>query len=201
MIETLFRGLRRYLGSRAYFPVMGGQIIDASIVPVPKQRNQLATTTRGAQGCTRRRDVARRGSSVRSKRPRQKDTDARAPEVTARAVTGYKNTCSTCDRTARTGLVAALLALDGRGLCTTARCGGSGHSSGQHLSSRRVGSISAYRSAEIEATRLEDKCCPDRECPDPPHLAVVHKPRESSGSSGAPRPVRAVRAHVEHVFG
>ncbi len=48
-IETLFEDFDGYLERRGYL-AMGGQIIDASIVPVPKQRNGRQSTS----GCGNR---------------------------------------------------------------------------------------------------------------------------------------------------
>ena len=48
-IETLFEDFDGYLERQGYL-AMGGQIVDASIVPVPKQRNGRQSTS----GCGKR---------------------------------------------------------------------------------------------------------------------------------------------------
>ncbi len=51
VIETLFEDFDSYLEQQGYL-AMGGQIIDASIVPVPKQRNSRAANARIKEGET-----------------------------------------------------------------------------------------------------------------------------------------------------
>ena len=84
MIETLFEDFDGYLEQQGYL-AMGGQIIDASIVPVPNSATAV-TTTRGS----RKARHPRAGRTSRPKRS-QKDTDARWTKKHGKSHYGYKN--------------------------------------------------------------------------------------------------------------
>ena len=70
MIEALFDAFDGSLKKRGYL-AMGGQIIDASIVPVPQQRNSRDENARIKDGETPE------GWEKQPAKRRQKDTDAR----------------------------------------------------------------------------------------------------------------------------
>ena len=94
VIETLFEDFDGYLEQQGYL-AMGGQIIDASIVPVPKQRNsgddnariKEGETTRGLgepagqafpEGYGRALDQEARQEPLRLQEPRQRGPQAQA---------------------------------------------------------------------------------------------------------------------------
>ena len=84
VIEKLFDRFDQHLGAKGYI-ARGGQIVDATIVPVPKQRN------------TREENEAIKGGQTPKaweKKPaknRQKDKDARWTKKHGRSFYGYKN--------------------------------------------------------------------------------------------------------------
>ena len=82
VIEELFADFDDYLGRRGY-EAMGGQIIDASIVSVPKQRN-----TRDENEKIKKGEVP--GEWKKQKRA-QKDTEARWTKKRGTSYYGYKN--------------------------------------------------------------------------------------------------------------
>ena len=84
VIDALFDDFDGYLKTQGY-QAMGGQIIDASIVAVPKQRNNRADNTQIKQGETPRE------WGDKPTRRRQKDTDARWTKKHGKSHYGYKN--------------------------------------------------------------------------------------------------------------
>ena len=76
----LFETFDGYLKDQGYL-AMGGQIIDASIVAVPKQRNSREENARIKAGETPA------GWEDKPAKRRQKDVEARGPRSTARAIT------------------------------------------------------------------------------------------------------------------
>jgi IS5 family transposase len=83
-IEALFNDFDRFLRDRGYL-AMGGQIIDASIVAVPKQRNRRDENNKIKAG-----EVPGDWADKPAKR-RQKDTDARWTKKHGKSHYGYKN--------------------------------------------------------------------------------------------------------------
>jgi IS5 family transposase len=83
-IESLFDDFDRHLKRQGYL-AMGGQIIDASIVPVPKQRNRRDDNAKIKAG-----GVPESWASQPTKRS-QKDTDARWTKKHGKSHFGYKN--------------------------------------------------------------------------------------------------------------
>jgi IS5 family transposase len=83
-IESLFDDFDRHLKRQGYL-AMGGQIIDASIVPVPKQRNRRDDNAKIKAG-----GVPESWASQPAKRS-QKDTDARWTKKHGKSHFGYKN--------------------------------------------------------------------------------------------------------------
>jgi transposase, IS5 family len=181
MVERLFDEFDAYLRGQGYL-AMGGQIIDASIVTAPKQRNSREENEAIKRGETPA------GVAAKPAKGRQKDTDARWTKKHGRSYYGYKNHVS-IDR--RHKLVRRYAVTD------AAR-----HDS-QELealldpdnTASDVWADSAYRSAEIEAKLAER----GRKS----HIhrrAARNRPltaREQQGNTTRSR----VRARVEHVFG
>ena len=181
VIEALFDAFDGYLKEQGYL-AMGGQIVDASIVPVPKQRNSRDDNARIKQG-----ETPEAWKDQPAKRS-QKDTDARWTKKHGKSHYGYKNHISV-DRRHKlvrryqvtsaavhdSAVVDAVLDADN--------------------TASEVWADSAYRSAKIEAG-LAEKGLTSR----------IHrkgrrnKPltaREKRGNTTRSR----VRARVEHVFG
>jgi transposase, IS5 family len=181
VVEQLFDAFDGYLREQGYL-AMGGQIIDASIVAAPKQRN-----SREENEAIKTGNPPPEWEANPAKR-RQKDTDARWTKKHGRSYYGYKNHVS-IDR--RHKLVRRYTVTD------AAR-----HDS-QELdglldpgnTAADVWADSAYRSAEIEEKRAE------RGLKSRIHRrAARHRPltpREQRGNTTRSR----VRARVEHVFG
>ncbi len=181
LVEPLFDEFDGFLKERGWL-AMGGQIIDASIVPVPRQHNRRDENTTIKEGKTP--EDWEKQPAKRS----QKDTDARWTKKHGKSYFGYKNHVSV-DR--RHKLVRRYHVTDA-----------AVHDSqvldeildGDNTSSE-VWADSAYRSAEIEA-KLKGKGLKSR----------IHrkgrrnKPlneREKLGNKTRSK----VRARVEHVFG
>ena len=180
-IAALFADFDGYLEEQGYL-AMGGQIIDASIVAVPKQRNNRDENARIKEG-----ETPEGWNSNPAKRS-QKDTDARWTKKHGKSHYGYKNHVNV-DR--RHKLVRRYKVTDA-----------AVHDSqvvedilDPNNTASDVWADSAYRSAEIEA-KLAGKGLKSR----------IHrkgyrgKPlteRETQGNKTRSK----VRARVEHVFG
>jgi len=181
VIETLFEDFDGYLEQQGYL-AMGGQIIDASIVPVPKQRNSRDDNARIKEGETPE------GWEKQPAKRSQKDTDARWTKKHGKSHYGYKNHVNV-DR--RHKLVRRYQVTDA-----------AVHDSqvvddilDPDNTASEVWADSTYRSAEIEA-KLEEKGLKSRIH----HKGHRNKPlseRETRGNTTRSR----VRARVEHVFG
>jgi IS5 family transposase len=181
VIEALFDAFDGYLKRRGYL-AMGGQIIDASIVPVPKQRNSRDDNARIKRGETP--EAWKDRPAKRS----QKDTDARWTKKHGKNHYGYKNHVNV-DRRHKlvrryqvtdaavhdSQVVEEILDLDN--------------------TASDVWADSAYRSAEIEAN-LEEKGLNSR-IHRKGHRNKPLSEREKRGNKTRSR----VRARVEHVFG
>ena len=181
MIETLFEDFDGYLEKQGYL-AMGGQIIDASIVPVPKQRNSRDDNARIKDGETPE------GWEDQPAKRSQKDTDARWTKKHGKSHYGYKNHVNV-DR--RHKLVRRYRVTDA-----------AVHDSqvvedilDPDNTASDVWADSAYRSAEIEA-KLEDKGLKSR-IHRKGHRDKPLSEREKRGNKTRSR----VRARVEHVFG
>ncbi len=181
VIEALFEDFDGYLEQQGYL-AMGGQIIDASIVPVPKQRNSRDDNARIKDGETPE------GWENQPAKRCQKDTDARWIKKHGKSHYGYKNHVNV-DRKHK--LV--------RRYCVTDAAVHDSQVVDDILdpdnTASDVWADSAYRSAEIEA-KLEETGLKSR----------IHrkghrnKPlceREKRGNKTRSQ----VRARVEHVFG
>jgi len=179
VIEELFGDFDDYLGRRGY-KAMGGQIIDASIVSVPKQRNTGDENEKIKKG-----EVP--GEWKKEKRA-QKDTDARWTKKRGRSYYGYKNHVNV---DARSKLIRGYEVTDAsvhdsrvfEGILDEDN-GGEG-----------VWADSAYRSKEKEKI-LKEKG----------YRSHIHRKGSRSKSLGrwakyANRIYSVVRVRVEHVFG
>jgi IS5 family transposase len=82
VIQKAFERFERYLCERG-FSARKGQIVDASIVPVPKQRNSREENQRIKQGGV--------PEDWSEQKKRQKDTDARWTQKNGQNYYGYKN--------------------------------------------------------------------------------------------------------------
>ncbi len=182
VIEELFDEFDGYLKERGYL-AMGGQIIDASIVPVPKQRNTREENAKIKDGGT-----PEDWENQPAKRC-QKDTDARWTKKHGKSHYGYKNHVNV-DR--RHKLVRRYKVTDA-----------AVHDSqvvDDILDADNTASggwaDSAYRSVEIEA-KLEGE---GPEEPDPPQ-GPSQQAAERAGEAGQQDPLASPGAAVEHVFG
>jgi IS5 family transposase len=181
VIGELFDEFDGYLKERGYL-AMGGQIIDASIVPVPKQRNTREENAKIKDGGT-----PEDWENQPAKRC-QKDTDARWTKKHGKSHYGYKNHVNV-DR--RHKLVRRYKVTDA-----------AVHDSqvvddilDADNTASGVWADSAYRSVEIEA-KLEEKGLKSR-IHRKGHRGKPLSEREKRGNKTRSK----VRARVEHVFG
>ncbi len=181
VIEGLFEDFDGYLKRQGYL-AMGGQIIDASIVPVPKQRNSRDENARIKDGETPE------GWEKQPAKRCQKDTDARWTKKHGKSHYGYKNHVNVDRRhkLVRRYRVTDAAVHDSQVLDEILDADNTASD---------VWADSAYRSAEIEA-KLEEKGLKSRVH----RKSHRNKPlceREKRGNKTRSR----VRARVEHVFG
>ncbi|MCX7380946.1 MAG: IS5 family transposase [Alphaproteobacteria bacterium] len=180
-VEALFGAFDGYLREHGFL-AMGGQIIDATIVAAPRQRN-----SRDDNDSIKKGETPADWDNHPAKR-RQKDVEARWTKKHGRTYFGYKNHISMDQRHK---LVRRYSVTD------AAR-----HDSGEleavldpDNTCSKVWADSAYRSAEIEenlAERGHKSCIHRRGARNHPLSA-----RERQGNATRSR----VRARVEHVFG
>ena len=180
-IEGLFNLFDGHLKAKGYL-AMGGQIIDATIVPAPRQRNSRDDNATVKSGKT---------PTQWEKKPaknRQKDKDARWTKKHGRSHFGYKNHISIDRRhkLVRRYAVSSASVHDSQKIDDVLDANNTGSA---------VWADSAYRSQEIEA-RLAERDLKSH----------IHR----RGSRGKPLTARQeaanktrskVRARVEHVFG
>jgi IS5 family transposase len=181
VIEALFNDFDGHLKRQGYL-AMGGQIVDASIVAVPKQRNSRDDNAKIKAGETPE------GWDKQPAKRAQKDTDARWTKKHGRSHFGYKNHVNV-DRRHK---------LIRRYQATPA----SVHDSqvvddvlDPDNTASDVWADSAYRSAEIEA-KLAERGLKSR-IHRKAHRSRPLGKREHQGN----RTRSKVRARVEHVFG
>ena len=181
LIDKLFERFSQHLQANGYL-ARGGQIIDATIVSAPKQRNSRDENDKVKTGQT---------PEDWQKKPaknRQKDKDARWTKKHGRSYYGYKNHVGV-DKAHK--IIRKWTATDA-----------SPHDS-QHLddilddanTAKDVWADSAYRSAEIEA-RLRGRGLKSRIH----RRGARHRPL-SEAQMAANTMRSKVRARVEHVFG
>ena len=180
-IEALFADFNGFLQERGYL-AMGGQMIDASIVAAPRQRN---TREQNAQIKAGETPAAFADTPAKL---RQKDCDARWTHKAGRTHFGYKNHIN-ADRRHK---------LIRRYSVTNAA-----RHDNQELealldpdnTAATVWADSAYRSAEIEAM-LADRCLRSR---------IHHRGRRAHPLSARQKDANTtrsrVRARIEHIFG
>ena len=181
VVGELFDAFDAHLKAQGWL-AMGGQMIDASIVPVPKQRNGRDENAAIRAGETPK------GWDDKPARRRQKDTDARWTKKHGKSHYGYKNHVNV-DR--RHKLIRRYKVTDA-----------SVHDSqvlddvldGDNTASE-VWADSAYRSAEIER-KLDERGLKSRIHRKAQRNRPLRK-REQQGN----RTRSKVRARVEHVFG
>ena len=181
VIEALFEDFDGHLETQGYL-AMGGQIIDASIVAVPKQRNRRDENARIKAG-----EMPQGWEDKPAKRS-QKDTDARWTKKHGKSHYGYKNHVAVDRRhkLVRRYRVTDAAVHDSQVLDEVLD---------PHNTASDVWADSAYRSAEIEA-KLKQKGLRSRVH----RKGRCNKPlseREKRGNKTRSK----VRARVEHVFG
>ena len=181
LIEKLFDRFDQHLGAQGYI-ARGGQIVDATIVAVPRQRN------------TRKENEAiKRGQTPEDweKKPaknRQKDKDARWTKKHGKSFYGYKNhvNADAKHKLIRRYEVSDAAVHDSQKLDGLLNKGNT---------SRDVFADSAYRSTETEAT-LKARGFKSRI-----HVRAARSHPLSKTEAEANRKKSRVRARVEHVFG
>ena len=181
LIDTLFELFDRHLAGKGFI-ARGGQIIDATIVSVPKQRNSREEN-----------ETVKAGETPKDwdKKPAknsQKDKDARWTKKHGRSYYGYKNHIG-IDRThklIRKWDTTDASVHDSQKLDDILDANNTG---------RTVWADSAYRSAEIEA-KLKAKGLKSRV-----HLKGVRGRPLSETEKAANTARSEVRARVEHIFG
>jgi IS5 family transposase len=180
LIETLFERFGQHLEAQGYI-ARGGQMIDATIVAVPKQRNTREENEAVKAGQTPE-DWERKPA-----KNRQKDKDARWTKKHGKSFFGYKNHVNA---DARYKLIRGYASTDASvhdsqkldGLLNTAN------------TSQDVYADSAYRSAETEA-KLDERGFNSRI-----HRRASRNHPLSDAQAQANRKKSKVRARIEHVF-
>ena len=181
LIEKLFERFGQHLEAKGYI-ARGGQMVDATIVPVPKQRNSREENETVKSGKT---------PEAWDKNPaknRQKDKDARWTKKHGKSFFGYKNHVNA---DAKNKLIRQYDVTDASvhdsqkfdGLVNKAN------------TSQDVYADSAYRSAETEA-KLRARGLRSRI-----HQRGSRNHPLSKAQENANRHKSEVRARVEHVFG
>jgi IS5 family transposase len=180
LVEKLFERFSRHLEAKGFI-ARGGQMVDATIVPVPKQRNSRDENEQVKSGKTPE------GWEKKPAKNRQKDKDARWTKKHGKSFFGYKNHINA---DAKHKLIRDYDVTDA-----------SGHDSqtfddllNKTNSSDVVYADSAYRSTEIEA-RLAARGFKSRI-----HVRASRNHPLSKAQQAANRAKSRVRARVEHVF-
>lgn len=181
VVDELFDAFDAHLKAQGWL-AMGGQMIDASIVPVPKQRNGRDENAAIKAGETPK------GWDDKPAKRRQKDTDARWTKKHGKSHYGYKNHVNVDRRhkLIRRYKVTDAAVHDSQVLDDVL--------DGDNTASE-VWADSAYRSAEIEA-KLRERGLKSRIHRKAQRNRPLRK-REQQGN----RTRSKVRARVEHVFG
>jgi transposase, IS5 family len=181
LIEKLFERFDLHLAAKGYI-ARGGQIVDATIVPVPKQRNSRDDN-----------DSVKAGETPAEwrKKPaklRQKDRDARWTKKHDRSFFGYKNhvNADAKHKLIRRYEVTDAAVHDSQALDALLS---------KNNTSSDVFADSAYRSAEIEA-KLKARGFRSRI-----HRRARRNHPLSDGQLRANRAKSSIRARIEHVFG
>jgi IS5 family transposase len=181
LVETLFERFNRHLSAKGYI-ARGGQMVDATIVPVPKQRNsreENETVKRGETPAEWEQKPAK---------DRQKDKDARWTKKHGKSLFGYKNHVN-ADKThklIRNYEVTDAGVHDSRVLETLLD---------EANTSKDVFGDSAYRSAAAEE-KLAARGLRSRIC-----VRGTRGHPLSKAKAAANRAKSRIRARIEHVFG
>lgn len=181
MVEALFRQFDGYLARQGYI-ARGGQILDASIVPVPKNRN-----TRDENKTIKNGEVPEDWKDKPAMRS-QKDLDARWTQKHGKSYYGYKNHVNV-DRKhklVRRWHVSDAAEHDSKAVDHLLMRGNTGSG---------VWADSAYRSEEMEA-KLRD-----RKLTSHIHRKGKRGKPLTEQAKGSNRTKSTVRVRVEHVFG
>ena len=181
LIDKLFERFGQHLEAKGYI-ARGGQMVDATIVPVPRQRNSRDENEQVKAGTTPK------GWKRRPSKNRQKDKDARWTKKHGRSFFGYKNHVNADARhkLIRDYTVSDASMHDSQKLDELLNRGNT---------SRDVYADSAYRSAETER-KLKARGFKSR----------IHKrgrrnrPLTEAETEANYRKSK-VRARIEHVFG
>jgi IS5 family transposase len=181
LIEKLFERFDQYLAARGYM-ARGGQMVDATIVPVPKQRNSRDENDTVKAGET---------PAVWEKKPAKlcrKDCDARWTKKHGKCFFGYKNhvNADAKHKLIRRYEVTDAAVHDSQLLDALLTKGNT---------STAVFADSAYRSAESE-TKLKAGGFNSRI-----HWRASRNHPLSAAQTQANRAKSRVRARIEHVFG
>ena len=181
LIDKMFERFGQHLEAKGYI-ARGGQMVDATIVPVPRQRNTREENEAVKAGQTPE-DWEKKPAKLR-----QKDRDARWTKKHAKSHFGYKNHVNADARykLIRTWDVSDASVHDSQkldGLLTKAN------------TSAEVYADSAYRSGETEA-RLKARGFRSRI-----HVRASRNHPLSEAQEEANTKKSKVRARIEHVFG
>jgi IS5 family transposase len=181
VVETLFTQFDTYLAGQG-LQARGGQLIDASLIPVPKQRN-----TREENATVKAGDCPKDWDAQPAKR-RQKDTDARWTKKHGTSHFGYKNHVNVDKqhKLIRRYTVTDAAVHDSQVLAEVLQ---------PKTAGRDVWADAAYRSEEIEA-QLKKRQLRSRI----QYKGYRDKPltsQQMQTNQGRSR----IRARVEHVFG
>jgi IS5 family transposase len=181
LIKTLFERFDQHLNAKGYL-ARGGQMVDATIVAVPRQHNSRDEN-----------DAVKRGETppnwaAKPARKRQKDQDARWTKKHGKSFFGYKNhvNADKAHKLIRNYTVTDASVHDSRVLDQLLD---------KANTCRSVWADSAYRSAEIEG-RLKARGLTSR-------ISVRARRAHplSKTAQAANRTKARVRARIEHVFG
>ncbi len=181
VVEQLFTQFDTYLAGQG-FQARGGQLIDASLIPVPKQRN-----TREENATVKTGECPAEWEAQPAKR-RQKDTDARWTKKHGSSHYGYKNHVNVDKqhKLIRRYAVTAAAVHDSQVLKDVLQAKGAG---------RDVWADAAYRSEEIEdqlkKRKLRSKI----------HYKGYRDKLLTTQQKAANQDRSRIRARVEHIFG
>lgn len=181
LVEKLFQRFDQYLEAKGYV-ARGGQMVDATIVPVPKQRNTREENDAVKAGQTPQ-DWAKKPA-----KNRQKDKDARWTKKHGKSFYGYKNHVNA---DARHKLIRRYDVTDAS-VHDSQKLDGLLNKSN---TSADVFADSAYRSAETEA-KLKARGFRSRI-----HVRATRNCPLSEAQEAANRRKSQIRARIEHVFG
>jgi len=179
LVETLFERFDQHLNAKGYI-ARGGQMVDATIVPVPKQRNSRDENENVKRGET---PPAWEGKPSKN---RQKDKDARWTKKHGKSFFGYNVNADNTHKLIRDYEVTDAAVHDSRVLDELLDKGNT---------CKDVFADSAYRSAEIEqkltACGFRSRICV---------RGRRGRPLSEAAQAGN-RAKSRIRSRIEHVFG